>query len=177
MQTMLDATPRENPQWEVSRCGVANSWKRGPRLWESWPWAVESELAAVVEAATHGKTAVTFERLQFVWPCGNPIWRNRSNQDGPPARIVKSFDICLLETCGCNTMLAQGQFQFPKCQGWTIRAMRNSSISGLNHCCATRKRVIGDPVVDDDKSCWMPLCGASSRRRFRGSSRTRSQHP
>ena len=25
MQTLLDATPRENPQWEVLRCGVANS--------------------------------------------------------------------------------------------------------------------------------------------------------
>ena len=25
MQTLLDATPRENPQWEVLRCGMANS--------------------------------------------------------------------------------------------------------------------------------------------------------
>ena len=24
-ETLLDATPREKPQWEVLRCGVANS--------------------------------------------------------------------------------------------------------------------------------------------------------
>ena len=84
-------------------------------------------------------------------------------------------DIWLLETCGCNTMLVQGNFEFPECQDWSIRAMHKPSILGRNHCCATRKRVTGSlslMMTTRDECRWV---AASSRRRFCWSSRTRSE--
>ena len=49
-QTLQDATQRENLQWEVWRCGVVN-WSKTMEVALS---SGESELAAVVRAATEG---------------------------------------------------------------------------------------------------------------------------
>ena len=35
MQTLLDPTPRENPQWEVLEWPIREGVV--PKLWESWP--------------------------------------------------------------------------------------------------------------------------------------------
>ena len=74
-QTLLDATPREK-----STAGGVAMWSgQFVKEWSKTTRVLalssgESELAAVVRAATEGvDTAVNFEPLQFVWPCGNQI--------------------------------------------------------------------------------------------------------
>ena len=108
----------------------------------------ECELAAVVRAATEGMGLQSI--LSDVDLCGHvAIECNRSNRECPPARIGEKSDIRLLETGGCNTMLVQGKFEFPKCRGWRIRAMRKPSILDQNHYYAMRMRVIGYLSMQD----------------------------
>ena len=70
-------------------------------------------------------------------------------------------DIWLLETCGCNTMLVQGKFEFPKCQDGRIRAVHRPSILGWNRGCATRKLAVVSlslMMTSRDKCRWVVLC-------------------
>ena len=64
-------------------------------------------------------TAVNSERLQFVWPCGNQIRRNRSNRDGPVARIGKSPTFGCFRLVGATPCSFREKIEFPKCQRCT----------------------------------------------------------
>ena len=171
MQTLLDATSWENLQWEVLRCGVANSWKRGPRLWESWPWAVESPNWQ----QWWGQQPKVWDCIQF-WTTSVCVAMWQSNLTRPQQfgwstdPDWEKSDIWLLETCGCNTMLVQGKFEFPKCQDWRIRAMHKPSVLGRNHCCATRKLAIGSlslMMASRDECRWVALCRGVDFNLFR----------
>ena len=112
----------------------------------------ESELAAVERAATEGMGLQSI--LNDFCLCGHvAIKSDATAAIGMVHRLG-------LETCGCSTMLVQGKFDSPKCQDWRIRAMHKPSISGGNHCCATRKRVIGSlslMMTSRDEFRWVVL--------------------
>ena len=74
-------------------------------------------------------------------------WLNRA-----PSQSIDSdeekFDINLLEICGS---FVRGKFESQKCQGWSFRTMPKQRTLGQNHCCATRKRVIGFLLMDEPR--------------------------
>ena len=120
----------------------------------------ESELAAVVRAATEGMGLQSI--LNDFCLCGHVAIRSDATAAiGMVHQLgMGKSDIWLLETVGCNTMLVQGKFECPKCQGWTIRAMHKPRISGRNHCCATRKRANGSlslVMTNRDECRWVVL--------------------
>ena len=53
-----------------------------------------------------------------------------------------------------------GKIRVSKCHGWRIRAMHKPNILGRNHCCATRKLVIGSlslMMTSRDECRWVVL--------------------
>ena len=178
MQTLLDATPRENPQWEVSRCGVANSWKRGPRLWESWPWAVESP-----------NWRLWWGQQHMVWDCSHfwttsvcvVMWQpdlTQPQQSGwSTGSDCEKFWHLSVGDLWVQHHARSGTIPVSKMSGLDNKSDAQFKYLGLEPLLRHTKTCNWVPVVDDDKSWLLPLGAASSRRRFRGSSRTRSQHP
>ena len=99
----------------------------------------ESELAAVVRVATEGMGLQSI--LNDFCLCGHVAIKSDATAAIGIIHQLKS-DIWLLETCGCNTMLVQEKFEFPKSQDCRIRVMHKPSTLGQNHHYAIRKRVI-----------------------------------
>ena len=116
-----------------------------------WPIrSGESEVAAEVRAEGMGLQSI----LNDFCLCGHVAIK--SDATAAIAMVhrlgLEKSDVKQLETCGCNTMLVQGKFEFPKCQDWRLQAMHKPSILGQTHCRATRKACNWVPVVDDGKS-------------------------
>ena len=93
----------------------------------------ESELAAVVRAATEGFGLHSI--LSSMWRVNLTRLQQSGWSIGPD---WEESDIWLLETCGCNTMLVQGKFEFPKCQDCRIRATHKPRVLGRNQFCHTK---------------------------------------
>ena len=76
MQTLLDVTPRENPQWEALRCGVGQLVKACSKTVGVLAFKqrrVRIGSGGDGSSSRRYGTAVNFERLLLVWPCGNQI--------------------------------------------------------------------------------------------------------
>ena len=104
----------------------------------------ESELAAVVRAATEGMGLQSI--LNDFCFCGhaaiNQIRRNRRQSGWFTGSEWEKSDIWLLETCGSNTMLVQGKFEFPK-------------MSGLENPSDAQTKYLGpEPLLCHTKTCF-----------------------
>ena len=103
----------------------------------------ESELAAVVRAATEGMGLQTL--FNDFCLCGHVLNLTQPQQSG-----WDKSDIWLLKTSGCNTMLVQGKFEFPKMPGLENPSDAQTKYLGrepfLRHteACGTCQRVVID---------------------------------
>ena len=98
----------------------------------------ESELAAVVRAATQGMGLQS--RLNDFCLCGHVAIRSDAT------------DMCLLETCGCYTMFAQENSSFQNVRAGQSERCTNQ-VSQAGTTVAPHETFNWVPVVDDDKSC------------------------
>ena len=143
MQTLLDATPRENPV-------------RGVAMWsgqflKAWSKTMgvlalssgESELAAVVRAATGGMGLQSI--LNDFGLCGHvAIKSDETAAIGMVHRLgLGKVRHLAVGDFGSSITFVRGKFASPKCQDCRIRVMHKQCTSVQNHCSAIRMRVIG----------------------------------
>ena len=118
----------------------------------------ESELAAVVRAATEGMGLHSI--LNDFCLCGHvaiksdataAIWMVHRPGLGKVRHLV-------VGDLRVQHHARSGKFEFPKCQVWRIRAMHKPSILGRNHCLCHTSR---------DECRWVALCRGVDFNLFR----------
>ena len=121
----------------------------------------ESELAAVVRAATEGMELQSI--LNDFCLCGHvAIESDATSAIGMVHRLgFGKFRHLAVGDLWVQHHVRSGKFEFPKCQDWRIRVMHKPSFSGQSHRCATRKRPTGFLLLmrtNRDECRWVVLC-------------------